>query len=397
MGEKKDYKEFQTLLRKGIGSRSQKEFAEAVDISAPHLNRMLNNEKIARPSIETIKKLVDHIRGASLNEFLIACGYDPIRTEDLIVKVEEELELGIEETKGNMIDSIDEFLDLVRILYLSETATIRTYKEFPVQPGEFSNAEFKIPVDAHWEHEVNIVATKFFLYYVKTSTGKMIVTGSSLSNEENKKIETDWKEVPYSFGDTCLEKTFRNSTIKKMKTKRSKISPSSAEMIFENLLSEDYIPTTRVGYGFYYEKTPEGFKDFLINHASTFCNTDEKLKVYQEVLKKDSDVDKIFNRFYEAEDKDECCTGMVVAEILRGETGMNFYYYGELDENNKPCVMFKEEQAEKAKNINKYSPMLFSYAKELKLPTFGLCYYQEKLLRRKSCEFNTEKFYFQMR
>ena len=398
MGEKKDYKEFQNLLRKGIGSRSQKEFAEAVDISAPHLNRMLNNEKIARPSVETIKKLVANINGASLNEFLISCDYDPIRTEDLIVKVEDEFELGIEETKGNMVDSYDEFLDLVRVLYLSETVIIRTHDEETVVSNEFNNAEFKVSVDAHWEHETNMIATKFFLYYVKTSTGKIIITGSSLSNEENKKIETEWEEVSLPLGvDHVMRKTFHNSTLEKMKAKKTNSGPSMEELILEALFSDDYILTTRIGYGFYYKKTPEGFKDFLINHASVFCTTSEKLKVYQEVLQKDSDVDAIFNSFYNAEDKDECCTGMVVAEILRDETGLAFYYYDDEEGNSDPCVMFEEEHAEKAKNINKYSPMLFSYAKELKMPTFGLCYHQEKILRRKSCEFKTDKYYLQMR
>ena len=42
---KGEYKEFRTLLRRGIGTKTQKAFAEEIDISKEHLNRLLNNRK----------------------------------------------------------------------------------------------------------------------------------------------------------------------------------------------------------------------------------------------------------------------------------------------------------------------------------------------------------------
>ena len=47
---KGEYKEFRTLLRCGIGTRTQKAFAEEINVSKEHLNRILNNREISRPS-----------------------------------------------------------------------------------------------------------------------------------------------------------------------------------------------------------------------------------------------------------------------------------------------------------------------------------------------------------
>ena len=53
---KGEYKEFRSLLRCGIGTKTQKAFAEEIDISKEHLNRLLNNREISRPSIGLLKK-----------------------------------------------------------------------------------------------------------------------------------------------------------------------------------------------------------------------------------------------------------------------------------------------------------------------------------------------------
>lgn len=396
MGEKKEYKKFQELLRKGIGTRSQKDFAEQVGITAPHLSRMLNSDTIARPSVETLKKLVAHISDASLNEFLVACDYDPIKTEDLVIKVEAEFEQGIEETKGTMVKSLNDFLDIIPLLYLSEPAKIDIKEEKKIDVSEFSNAEFKTKVIARWNHEDVSIRTEFDLYYVKTSTGKIIVTGSSLSNEENKRIDSEWTKEVFVLGENIfLKRQFHNSTLEKFASDSKKIMKNEADLILNYIFGEEEVMTTVVGYGFYYKETPDGFRDFLINHASSFCTSSEKLEVYQKCLEKNSDIDGIFKEFYHAEN-DECCTGIVVAEILRNETGLDFHFYDDECDNGDDCVMFEEEKADRGKNIKKYSPMLFSCAKELKLPTFGLCYHKTRLTKLTNLEYETEKYYLQM-
>ena len=57
MPEKKEYTKFRELLRKAMGSMNQKDFAEKAGISIVHLNRLLNNPVISRPSKETLRKI----------------------------------------------------------------------------------------------------------------------------------------------------------------------------------------------------------------------------------------------------------------------------------------------------------------------------------------------------
>ena len=62
-----EFKEFRKLLREGIGLRTQREFARVSGISYTHLNRMLNQEVIARPSKNTLKTMAEHLSTVTLH------------------------------------------------------------------------------------------------------------------------------------------------------------------------------------------------------------------------------------------------------------------------------------------------------------------------------------------
>lgn len=61
-----EFKEFRRLLREGIGIRTQREFARVSGISYTHLNRLLNQEVIARPSKNTLKTMAEHMPTVAL-------------------------------------------------------------------------------------------------------------------------------------------------------------------------------------------------------------------------------------------------------------------------------------------------------------------------------------------
>ncbi len=81
MAEKKEYKEFKRLLSVAIGvRRTQSEFAKSCGISHEHLSRMLNQEYINRPSLQTLNKIaLCAADGVTLDMLKAACGY---KTED---------------------------------------------------------------------------------------------------------------------------------------------------------------------------------------------------------------------------------------------------------------------------------------------------------------------------
>ena len=87
----KNFKEFRSLLRKGIGTRTQKEFANEVNMAEPTINRMLNAEEISRPRKATLEKLAPKMRGVTLNDLLTACGYEKESIEEMVSAVVDDI------------------------------------------------------------------------------------------------------------------------------------------------------------------------------------------------------------------------------------------------------------------------------------------------------------------
>ena len=58
-------KKFRELLKKGIGLRTQKEFAAQAGMSPATINRMLNEDVIARPKIKTLEALTNHMHNVT--------------------------------------------------------------------------------------------------------------------------------------------------------------------------------------------------------------------------------------------------------------------------------------------------------------------------------------------
>ena len=69
-------KKFRELLKKGIGLRTQKEFAAQAGMSPATINRMLNEDVIARPKIKTLEALTNHMHNVTYSELMDACGYE---------------------------------------------------------------------------------------------------------------------------------------------------------------------------------------------------------------------------------------------------------------------------------------------------------------------------------
>lgn len=409
MSELKEYKEFKKLLRDGIGTRSQKEFAAAAGISAPWLNKMLNSEKIAQPSKETITKIVENIKGASMNEFLAACGYEPVLAEDIALKLEEDLEGGVG-AYGNMLHpSMDAFFDTLESLYLTVPVQDIRADGDEEDSDRFPDAERSVPVCVRWSHEDICIETRFTLYFNRTTGGKVMPVHTSITDKENEK-ETEWEEKRSSGGFVSyMEKIFHCSTFRKEIHKGDmKKNKEVEERLLEALLGKrgsGCSETVTAGYGFYYNETPSGFKNFLMAHASAFCTTTDNAGLFEEMLKPDADPDVIFEA-YCPQDGSACgsalgitigSTGTAVAEILREETGLDFRYYVEEAGKGDACIMFSEPSCEDGEGIDTYLPMLYGYAKELSVPTFGMCYHIGYIKRMTFLEFETDKFYLKFK
>lgn len=66
------------LLKRALGNRTQKSFAEDIQISKEHLSRLVNQKRDTPPNIDTLNKIALNSQNrVSVRELLSACGYNP--------------------------------------------------------------------------------------------------------------------------------------------------------------------------------------------------------------------------------------------------------------------------------------------------------------------------------
>ena len=66
------------LLKRALGNRTQKSFAEDIQLSKEHLFRLVNQKRDTPPTIDTLMKIsLNSQNRVSIRELLSACGYDP--------------------------------------------------------------------------------------------------------------------------------------------------------------------------------------------------------------------------------------------------------------------------------------------------------------------------------
>lgn len=371
-----EYPEFRKLLRKGMGYRTQREFAEAIGLTPVHLNRMLNQEKIPRPSQNTLVSMSKHMSSVTLKELLESCGYEADDTAETAQKLAEDLKYffaGNRETRGLVNCSIKELCEAFEMLYGPAGCEMK----FDIEDAELTDSPYKTAENAariviKWTHMDCVCFTTFMLYYAKTVAGKIYVVG------------LDVEKTSDGLYAHILNKTQKNSA-------ESRLIDSIFGFTGER---SEYCAVT-IGPGIAYDKTPDGFLDFLINHSDAFCINEERRTQWQQVVEQGIDPETVFADFHDA--GGGTGTGAVIATILTNELRHAEYMDGRKFVYMEPCQWLPEKEQNAFIMVpNPYnSPdlpkdfciRLYFYAKELRVPTFGLCYYRH--IERK----NSEKWY----
>lgn len=71
-----DQSKFSILLKKAIGTRKQKDFADTIGITPAHLSRILNHKFNTPPSVETLRKIASNAENnVTYQDLLEVCGY----------------------------------------------------------------------------------------------------------------------------------------------------------------------------------------------------------------------------------------------------------------------------------------------------------------------------------
>lgn len=403
-----EYKEFRKLLRNGIGSRSQKQFAEETGISKEHINRMLNNKEIDRPTVGTLDKIAAAMDTVALDDLLISCGYKIYDIKNRAIESTGEVKSALNTVLAepfNNWKSINDMLETVNMLYVSNingefrainTGTCEESKEHH-WADSYAILEFK------WREGDYSCKTWAILFFTETKSGRIIPTNYIMDLESLIKYNAVTENMAGNKEHSVLGKDgtyvyFRN--IKK---------PTENEVketrLFSWLFSGKgrYI-TTAIGYGFYYPHTPDGFKQYLMAHAASFCTTKENRELFQTAMEPGADVDSLFAG-YEGKNGFSSGTGAVVADILSMETGKEFLYMpkdeyikndgmGE-EHQNDSCVMVEEESGMESRMPTDVLKAIYGAAKELGIPAFGVCYHLESYNKTKMQWYKTDEFHFE--
>lgn len=371
MAEKKSYPEFQKLLKDGIGTRTQKEFADETGITKETINRWLNNDTISQPGKDSLQRIAKHVKSHTLNEFLTACGYDALTIEEDVEDSESDLLGGLESLSGRLFKSISEYLKTVEVLWLKKGVFGRVKQEVEINDVLEECGEYYVESSYLWTHERHDCITQFRLYYSKTSKNNIVVLKTRLVEANKEDIRKNAKVVDHTI--VCEEKK---------KASAHTVPANAEEKLFNAIFGENCYINTYLGFGFYLKKlVPDNFKEYLYNHASSFCTSKHKQEIFEEISNV-TDLDNFFSDIIEGEGNHVCDmdAGQIIADILSTETGKDFQYYIGLEKNDEAdCVMML---CDNCYDINHTSfevkNAVCEAAKELGIPEFGACYNTEE-------------------
>ena len=379
-------KRFRELLKKGIGNRTQKEFAEQVNMAQATISRMLNDEVISCPKVKTLEVFAAHMPNVSLSELMSACGYEMPGIEDAVAKMESDVEdffaFGQSDNRLDVVADVDTLMKNMEAFLSRDTRKVRVMALLGEVTREMKDrgAEEAVHVSITWKYDCFACCTAFDLFYVETKSGKVIVIGSSITEEPD----------------------IREGYIRHTKVEDSReISRETRDIyaMLKEIIGADgktckVSPQTWAGAGFYYDKTPEGFLDFLNAHADTFCDSRENADMYRRVTEGE-DADAVFAD-YEGH-LHTFGTGAVVADIMRKESGDNYVYLTEDEEIPKEqrnaCIMARNYYDLMEPIPKKQLIYIHQCAKELKIPEFGAVYYHTTCMELRGQCYKTDRFW----
>lgn len=394
--ENNNYRTFQELLRKGMGSRSQTEFAKVSGISRGNLNRMLNKTDTI-PSVSVLKKIASCMHSVTLDELLVSCGYEPLDITSAIKKNMFLIKDGLSNCYiAAKLSSVSDVIDFLNTLYIEDESKFFITKSETNKTKYIPAAEDYTIIEQHWTVGKYKCITYFAVFYVTTTNGQLIVLGN---------VTDYYKMTELEIITPKMEEVFKKETFDRDNLTYYEEIPEiteeekKASKFLKHILSTSGTYTeTIVGCGFYYENTPKEFLEFLMDNASYFCVTRENSDLYRQATQTDKDIDEIFSEFTYY---DEQGTGAAIAFILNRKTGQDFMYYskdGRCDES-KGCIIcpFTNNKEDYVRIPSTLLQETFFTARALGIAEFGMVYYTYVVDKHNDQVYKTEDFFYEFK
>lgn len=299
MSEQNTYTTFRSLLKNAVKGTSQKAFAEKAGLSPEHLNRLLNNGVINRPSKKTLDKILKASPSTDSRALYVSCGYDPAEYNRSVFRARHDAD-GLDLTVARIRDELN---------YLIKTAPIQSSREsiclmlkkalYPAvlsvtSVGAKDDAGNQNPLrqhafafDASWlvelpENKIRKDSLRFAVFYCTLKDGQLMLTDMAMDvlsllscgfvpsvvmdrmDEEGYHPE----EMPYVVLGTVSERT--------------KSSP--AERLLVTIFGEEkgderpFYDLT-FGRGTVWEGTPACFSEWLLSRRQWFSRSEDEVEI----------------------------------------------------------------------------------------------------------------------
>lgn len=306
MTEKREYREFRELLRKAMGTQSQKAFAEACGLSPEHMNRLLNNPVISRPSKATLLKILNASGQVDGSELYRSCDYS-VEDSNMDVwrkrkglPVKKQLDLTAELIQSKLqamqkrIGIYSSLEELVHT-FLHEIAPVIT-RVRKVNSRDWMDSGNKyrrravccigcwqILQDATYTLEVE---TWFVLFYELLSNGNVILMDSAVDMETLSHwgfLPEPYLEQLYEDGEDIKELPSFSTVTRKVKTK-----PSAEEQLLRTLFGDpDEVSLDlrywKTGRGSVWKETPSRFVEYVLENEAYFSVNEEEQELLEEM------------------------------------------------------------------------------------------------------------------
>ena len=390
------YDTFRKLLRRGIGTRTQTQFAKETGISRGQINRMLNEKEIQRPSEKTIMILAQHIHSISAEELLKSCGYEVQKIEDAAYNVKEALIKAFETSKGAIYkNSLTDVLKIDTTPYIGSKCSWKVLKSDDMPENSNLNGEKFEVLAFTWDYYDNQYATTYILTgYLETASNNKVLCDFSFDIDsmiEGKYLENN--------------KLINRDTSCYFGVKRPQDYQSAEERLLECIFGsqgKDTYITTYFGCGFYYTETPENFTEYVMENAAFFCVDKKRSALYRELVSTNKSPDEIFKDFCGMQEFEETGTGCVISDILTNKTGQAFHYLkkdkklGDDVKDDSCIIVFDENVMDDTEIVNE-DILRYSYeaAVALGIKEFGKVYHQNVNHASTNQIFNTDSFHYE--
>ena len=401
------FKTFKKLLKNGIGTRTQTQFAKETGISRGNINRMLNQIEIQKPSKKMLLTLAAHMHSVSAKDLLESCGYEMADVNETAKDVKEDIIKVLSNAVGDIYeDMIKKLEDLSRMEfpYLNGCTWIPTTESGQIPEGAALKGRDFNTMEFCWDYGKYCGRTFVTIGSTDTGDGQHVLCGFTMDIDE-------MAESSFIY-DRKSNISAKNITVKDIDKETSCVIEeyrennnvySSAESSFLNSIFKNtgYYKVTNFGCGFYYKETPENFKDFVMSNAEYFCVSKETQDLYQRLLN-DEDPDEVFKDYGGHAKWEECGTGWAIADILTNKTGQDFLYFIKDEERrgedpDDSCIMcpfenhyFDDELFDK--DVLKAT---YEAALALGIKKFGMVYYEQMMKKDGRQEYDTDSFHYE--